>query len=333
MASTPRSSAPPAGSGIFYISPRSCNWDRKRSCWRSPRSFRGRAHGRALAVALAWAMIGDAGWVLGKFPPQKPAAYGLGLLGVYATWLCVVVMLYPPYRRSASIKQRRNGWWWKLSVITRASGFRFILCGLDRQRRRRHVPGGHVAPRRPVEPRPPARRCAHHRRRRHAEARALSERRSALQVVVLTSFPRACRMTAAPERPQVIIVNDDDLHDDHHDDHHDGDDDDDDDRRKSWTRRRTRRIHRRGSRGSSHRGNQCSIPTGASAPSLVDNGPFPVSQCPGLPCPGPRACSRSLHWRLLSSPAPIPPLQASLRIYPYNSSSTSCFVQSPPQMH
>jgi len=66
----------------------------------------------ALAVALAWATIGDAGWLLGKFPPQKPAAYGLDLLGVYATWLCVVMMLYPPCRWFASIKQRRNGWWW-----------------------------------------------------------------------------------------------------------------------------------------------------------------------------------------------------------------------------
>jgi uncharacterized membrane protein len=66
----------------------------------------------ALAVALAWAMLGDAGWLLGKFPPQKPAAYGLDLLGVYATWLCVLVILFPLCRWFASIKQRRSEWWW-----------------------------------------------------------------------------------------------------------------------------------------------------------------------------------------------------------------------------
>jgi uncharacterized membrane protein len=66
----------------------------------------------ALAVALAWATIGDAGWLMGQFPPKKPAAFGLDLLGVYATWLCVVVMLYPLCRWFASIKQRRSEWWW-----------------------------------------------------------------------------------------------------------------------------------------------------------------------------------------------------------------------------
>ena len=35
----------------------------------------------ALAVVFAWATIGDAPWLLGAFPPQKPAAYGLGLVG------------------------------------------------------------------------------------------------------------------------------------------------------------------------------------------------------------------------------------------------------------
>jgi uncharacterized membrane protein len=66
----------------------------------------------ALAVALAWATIGDAGWLMGQFPPKKPAAYGLDLLGVYSTWLCVVVMLYPLCRWFAAIKQRRSEWWW-----------------------------------------------------------------------------------------------------------------------------------------------------------------------------------------------------------------------------
>ena len=34
----------------------------------------------ALAVALAWAMFGDAGWLFGAFPAQKPATYGASLL-------------------------------------------------------------------------------------------------------------------------------------------------------------------------------------------------------------------------------------------------------------
>jgi uncharacterized membrane protein len=66
----------------------------------------------ALAVALAWAMLGDAGWLMGQFPPKKPAVWGLDLLGVYATWLCVVVILFPLCRWFASIKQRRREWWW-----------------------------------------------------------------------------------------------------------------------------------------------------------------------------------------------------------------------------
>jgi uncharacterized membrane protein len=66
----------------------------------------------ALAVAMAFAMLGQAGWLLGQFPPQKPAAWGLDLVGVYATWLCVVVILYPLCRCFASIKQRRREWWW-----------------------------------------------------------------------------------------------------------------------------------------------------------------------------------------------------------------------------
>jgi len=66
----------------------------------------------ALAVAMAWAMFGDASWLLGQFPPQKPAAWGLDLLGIYAVWLCVVVLLYPLCRWFASIKQRRREWWW-----------------------------------------------------------------------------------------------------------------------------------------------------------------------------------------------------------------------------
>jgi hypothetical protein len=66
----------------------------------------------ALAVAMALAMFGQAGWLLGQFPPQKPPAWGLDLVGIYATWLCVVAILYPLCRWFASIKQRRHEWWW-----------------------------------------------------------------------------------------------------------------------------------------------------------------------------------------------------------------------------
>jgi len=66
----------------------------------------------ALAVALAWATLGDAGWLFGSFPPQKPAAYGLSLPGVYVVWLLVVLALQPLCRWFAALKQRRREWWW-----------------------------------------------------------------------------------------------------------------------------------------------------------------------------------------------------------------------------
>jgi uncharacterized membrane protein len=66
----------------------------------------------ALAVAMAWAVFGDAGWLFGAFPPQKPATYGLSLPGLYAVWFLVVVALYPLCRWFAALKQRRREWWW-----------------------------------------------------------------------------------------------------------------------------------------------------------------------------------------------------------------------------
>jgi uncharacterized membrane protein len=65
----------------------------------------------ALAVLFAWATIGDVGWLFGG-PAGKPAGYGLGLPGVYAVWLAVIVLLYPLCRWFASIKRRRSEWWW-----------------------------------------------------------------------------------------------------------------------------------------------------------------------------------------------------------------------------
>ena len=66
----------------------------------------------ALAIVFAWATIGEAPWLLGAFPPQKPAAYGLGLAGVYTVWILVVISLYPVCRWFADIKRRRTEWWW-----------------------------------------------------------------------------------------------------------------------------------------------------------------------------------------------------------------------------
>jgi uncharacterized membrane protein len=62
----------------------------------------------ALAVLFAWATIGNAVFAAS----QKPAGYGLGLAGVYAVWLAVVISLYPLCRWFAAIKRRRTGWWW-----------------------------------------------------------------------------------------------------------------------------------------------------------------------------------------------------------------------------
>jgi hypothetical protein len=66
----------------------------------------------ALAVGFAWITVGDIGWTFGSSLSQKPASYGLNLLGVYAVWLCVVAALYPPCRAFAALKQRRREWWW-----------------------------------------------------------------------------------------------------------------------------------------------------------------------------------------------------------------------------
>lgn len=65
----------------------------------------------ALAVLYVWSSGGDTSWLFGVFPPEKPAGYGLGLAGVYAVWLAVLVMLYPLCRWFAALKQRRNDWW------------------------------------------------------------------------------------------------------------------------------------------------------------------------------------------------------------------------------
>jgi uncharacterized membrane protein len=65
----------------------------------------------ALAVGLAWFTVGDAGFMFGHAIPLKPPGYGLGLPGVYAVWVFVLVMLYPLCRWFAALKRSRQDWW------------------------------------------------------------------------------------------------------------------------------------------------------------------------------------------------------------------------------
>jgi uncharacterized membrane protein len=66
----------------------------------------------ACAAAMTWFVFGSAGWLFGQPPINRPANYGLSLPGVYLVWLCVVLVLYPPCRWFASVKQHRREWWW-----------------------------------------------------------------------------------------------------------------------------------------------------------------------------------------------------------------------------
>ena len=65
-----------------------------------------------LAIVFAQVVYGDGTWLIGRFPPQKPAGYALPLPGVYAAWIVVVVALYPLCSWFAALKQRRCEWWW-----------------------------------------------------------------------------------------------------------------------------------------------------------------------------------------------------------------------------
>jgi hypothetical protein len=65
----------------------------------------------ALAIGYVLSTGGDASWLFGEFPPVKPEGYGLGLAGVYAVSLVVLVALYPLCRWFAALKQRRKDWW------------------------------------------------------------------------------------------------------------------------------------------------------------------------------------------------------------------------------
>ncbi len=64
-----------------------------------------------LAVSFALATTGDASWLFGGLAGGKPADWGLGLPGVYATTLLAVLILYPLCRWFAGLKQSRTEWW------------------------------------------------------------------------------------------------------------------------------------------------------------------------------------------------------------------------------
>ena len=66
----------------------------------------------ALAIVFAWVTIGEIGFLFGPLAGRKPTTYGMGLAGIYAVWLAVVVALYPLCRWFAGIKRRRTEWWW-----------------------------------------------------------------------------------------------------------------------------------------------------------------------------------------------------------------------------
>jgi uncharacterized membrane protein len=49
----------------------------------------------ALAAALAWLVLGSAGWLFGQPPMNRPANYSLSLPGIYLVWLCGAGTLCP----------------------------------------------------------------------------------------------------------------------------------------------------------------------------------------------------------------------------------------------
>jgi hypothetical protein len=70
----------------------------------------------ALAVVFAWFRYGNAGFLFGAMPSlggnmSFPADYGYGLAAVYAIWLAVVALMYPPCLWFARVKQRSQASW------------------------------------------------------------------------------------------------------------------------------------------------------------------------------------------------------------------------------
>jgi len=65
-------------------------------------------HGLAVAFGVALGFRASQFFTFTFFFPQ---GYGVGLPGVYAVWLLVVVVLYPFCRWVAAVKARRRDWW------------------------------------------------------------------------------------------------------------------------------------------------------------------------------------------------------------------------------
>jgi uncharacterized membrane protein len=65
-------------------------------------------HVISIALGLAQGFTLAQMWTLFFFYPQ---GYGLGLAGVYAVWVVVIVTLYPFCRWVGSVKARRKDWW------------------------------------------------------------------------------------------------------------------------------------------------------------------------------------------------------------------------------
>jgi uncharacterized membrane protein len=64
-----------------------------------------------LAVALAWARVGDAGILFTNDWYPLPQRYGHGLLVTYCVWAAVVALLYPICRWFGQVKRRSRRWW------------------------------------------------------------------------------------------------------------------------------------------------------------------------------------------------------------------------------
>jgi uncharacterized membrane protein len=65
-------------------------------------------HALAIAVGIAQGFAAEQFLTHYRFFPQ---GFGVGLLGVYAIWIVVVVALYPFCRWVAAVKARRQDWW------------------------------------------------------------------------------------------------------------------------------------------------------------------------------------------------------------------------------
>ncbi len=66
----------------------------------------------ALALLLAWLRYGDIGFLLEHLLGVRPPAdYGYSLPVVYALWVGVVLLLYPPCHWFAGIKARYRSDW------------------------------------------------------------------------------------------------------------------------------------------------------------------------------------------------------------------------------